>query len=61
MAIGEGVAGTGLQVSLERFCLGVIIEADHDDGFPRGIFRCVGRLTGVVLLEARPEMGGDRE
>jgi hypothetical protein len=51
MPLREGVAGTIFQVSLEGLGPGVILKADHDDGFPGLMLLRVGRAAGVMLLE----------
>ena len=55
----EGVARAGFQVALEGFSFGVVLEPGHDDGLPRTMLRRVGRLAGVVLLEALLEVAAD--
>jgi hypothetical protein len=54
----ERVTGSGLQISLEGFGFGSIGERDVADEPPRLEFRCVPRLSGVVLLEAKLQVCG---
>lgn len=57
----EGVSRSGFEIPLEFDCAPVILKANVRCEFPRPVFSCVGRTSGVMSLKPCVEILGDAD
>ena len=59
--VGEGVAGTLLEISFERLSFLAFTEVDCNYEFPRGESACMRRPAGIVVGDAFLQVAGQAD